>query len=143
MDRRGISGLGGGIASVTIRHLLDMESGVSLPIDLSNPQYNWTDPAFRRARHVSARFMRAAGLFRKLPDEPPDEGEFDFLPTLAQECPHGDRPFVGLTETSEVHLGGGQPSSEADCLASVSSAFDGAQGGSAPLWAGRAMSLAW
>jgi CubicO group peptidase (beta-lactamase class C family) len=80
-----------GFEGATIRHLLDMQSGVSLPIDLTNPEYNWTHPRFRRADHVSARFMRAIGLFRKLPGEPVDLGEYDFLPTLTGTGEHGKR----------------------------------------------------
>jgi CubicO group peptidase (beta-lactamase class C family) len=82
--------VGSGFEGATIRQLLDMESGVSQPHDFTKPEYNWTDPAFRVADHVSARFSRAAGLFRKLPGESLDEGGFDFLPTLTKDRPHGE-----------------------------------------------------
>jgi CubicO group peptidase (beta-lactamase class C family) len=57
----------------TVRQLLDMESGVKFEYELENAHQSLSE----HGRH-----FRAAGMFRKLPGEDPDAGQYDFFATL-------------------------------------------------------------
>jgi CubicO group peptidase (beta-lactamase class C family) len=56
-----------GYKGATVRHLLDMQSGVDFDYESPGDKNTWP------------RWERAAGLARKLPDEPPNEGLYDFM----------------------------------------------------------------
>ena len=56
-----------GYEGATVRHLLDMQSGVGFDYESPGDKNTWP------------RWERAAGLARKLPDEPASEGLYDFM----------------------------------------------------------------
>jgi len=62
-------------AGATIRQLLDMQSGVKYVYELENAHTS-------QAEH--GKHFRAAGMFRKLPGEDPDAGQYDFFVSLKE-----------------------------------------------------------
>ena len=70
-----------GYKGATVRHLLDMRSGVGFDYESVGEKGTWPG------------WARAAGLSRKLSDEPTDEGLYDFMMKSAdirrQARPHG------------------------------------------------------
>jgi CubicO group peptidase (beta-lactamase class C family) len=63
----------GPYAGATLRHLLDMQSGVKYEYDLKSAHDSMTE----QGRH-----FRAANIFRKLPGEDPDAGQYEFFLSL-------------------------------------------------------------
>ena len=65
----------GPYAGATVRQLLDMESGVKYEYDLKSGHNSMTE----HGKH-----FRAAGMFRRLPGENPDTGQYDFFLSLSK-----------------------------------------------------------
>jgi CubicO group peptidase (beta-lactamase class C family) len=70
-----------GYENATLEHLLDMQSGVAFDYESEGEKNTWP------------RWERAAGLARKLPNEPTNEGLYDFMmkaeDITRQARPHG------------------------------------------------------
>lgn len=91
-----------GFAGATVRQALDMQTGIRFMA--FPPEHVWktmkpeeraewepiSGPGMRRAKHEFARWHRIAQQYRRLPEEPSDVGNYDFLLTLKKDHNHGE-----------------------------------------------------
>jgi hypothetical protein len=69
-----------GYRGATIRHLMDMQSGVEYDYQENDPLRNPVDLSV--SNKEGGRHFRAAGFCPRRPDENPDEGQYEFFKTL-------------------------------------------------------------
>ena len=80
-----------GYQGATIRHLMDMQSGV---------KYEYGDLKLAYSDSEGGRHFRAAGLFPKLPGEDPLEGQCSFFPKLKKAREHGSMFYYKCVDTA-------------------------------------------
>jgi CubicO group peptidase (beta-lactamase class C family) len=101
-----------GFAGATVRHLLDMQTGIRArcfpsPKELGiydgplPAEWRFGSPEFRQARHEFARNCRVQGLFPALAGEA-DIGYYDFLLTLERDHDHGE--YFYYTDPNPIAL---------------------------------------
>ena len=69
-----------GYRGATIRHLMDMQSGVEYDYQENDPLRNPVDLSV--SNKEGGRHFRAAGFYPRRPDENPNEGQYEFFKTL-------------------------------------------------------------
>ncbi|MCR4412752.1 MAG: beta-lactamase family protein, partial [Thermoguttaceae bacterium] len=82
---------GSGYRGATVRQLMDMQSGV---------KYDYGKQPLHAAPTEGGRHFRAGGMFRRLPGENPNEGQYAFLPTLQRCRPHGSIFYYKCSDTA-------------------------------------------
>ncbi|MFO7905973.1 MAG: serine hydrolase [Pirellulaceae bacterium] len=80
-----------GYQGATIRHLLDMQSGV---------KYEYGDLNLALNDSEAGKHFRAAGVFRKLPNEDVLAGQCSFIGTLRQSRDHGSMFYYKCADTA-------------------------------------------
>jgi CubicO group peptidase (beta-lactamase class C family) len=71
---------GSGYRGAKIRHLMDMQSGV---------KYEYGEGSMHDAQTEGGQHFRAAGIYRRLAGENPNEGQYAFFRTLQKNWEHG------------------------------------------------------